>query len=305
MAETYTDSTGKVFPVNAFGRPQGYWDGNKFVFPKFGIQPAAAVPAVDPVTPAPVAPPVRQPGMVVPPPYVHDGDSQVPDSLGPLDRSAANNWGYANPFERGLLAAAIPGGALIGAGNNYEAMQMDRTGWGTQFSPGFFDVLTGGLFAGPGYDQSVLNMENRNIAGRPGFMGKSPFMDYTHQYGPNFMNDVKAYSPDYTTGSRSDRKSGWDVANIAAQQLLAAMDSRNAITIPDTLFMSGDEDFGGYGGTINEQAAGEMADDDLSGYDPFGDIADSLIGDMFGGGEDAPGDNGGFGEGVSDEDDPL
>tara|TARA_R100001594_G_scaffold82477_2_gene116998 strand:+ start:131 stop:889 length:759 start_codon:yes stop_codon:yes gene_type:complete len=49
MADTYTDSTGKVFQLNAFGRPQGYWDGTKFVFPKFGTTTAAATPAVDPV----------------------------------------------------------------------------------------------------------------------------------------------------------------------------------------------------------------------------------------------------------------
>ena len=56
MAETYTDSKGNVFPLNQFGRPQGYWDGNKFIFPQFGTTPAVSQPVVDPVSPVvPVA----------------------------------------------------------------------------------------------------------------------------------------------------------------------------------------------------------------------------------------------------------
>ena len=288
MAETYTDSTGKVFPRNAFGRPQGYWDGNKFVFPKFGTQSAAAVPAVDPVTPAPVAPPVRQPGMVVPPP--HDGDSQV-ESLGPLDRSAANNWGYASPMERGILAGALPGGVghLIGSGNNWEAMNMGRTGWSKQFSPSFFDVATFGLFAEPGYDQSVLNMENRNIAGRPGLFGpKSPYMDYTHSYG-----------------SAGPHINPWERGPLhPAHQ--ARLDDLFGINQPGIDPFGGIAPGSGAGvSTSFNEGEDDIGDIDPASYDPFGDIADALIGDMFGGGEDAPGGNGGFGEGVSDEDDPL
>ena len=51
MAETYTDASGNVFPLNAYGRPQGYWKDNKYIFPQFGAKTAAAVPAVDPVQP--------------------------------------------------------------------------------------------------------------------------------------------------------------------------------------------------------------------------------------------------------------
>ena len=43
----------------------------------------------------------------------------------------------------------------------------------------------------------------------------------------------------------------------------------------------------------------DIGDIDPASYDPFGDIADALIGDMFGGGEDAPGgynDPGGYGD---------
>jgi hypothetical protein len=279
MAETYTDSTGKVFPVNAFGRPQGYWDGNKFVFPKFGVQPAAAVPAVDPVTPAPAAPPVQQPGMVVQPPQ-HEGDSQW-EALGPLDRSAANNWGYASNLERGLLSGILPAGMghAIGSGNNWEAMQMDRTGWSKQFSPSFLDVATGGIFAGPMYDQSVLNIENRNIAGRPGLFGtKSPYMDYTHSYG--------SAGPVYNPWERGPLHS--------AHQ--ARLDDLFGINQPGIdPFGAVPSGSGAYFEAYSEDDIGDidpMSNVDFSGpfSDPFGDIADALAaGDAFGLGEDTMG----------------
>lgn len=96
------------------------------------------------------------------------------------------------------MAGALPGGSghLLGSLNNWEAMNMDRTGWSKQFSPSLLDVATAGFFDSSGlYDQAALNMDNWNIAGRRGLMGKSPFMDYTHQYGPNFLDDVKEYDP--------------------------------------------------------------------------------------------------------------
>ena len=51
MADTYTDAFGNVFPLNPYGQPQGYWENNKYIFPKFGAQKAAEVPAVEPVEP--------------------------------------------------------------------------------------------------------------------------------------------------------------------------------------------------------------------------------------------------------------
>jgi len=42
----FTDSEGNVFETNSFGRPQGFWKNNKYVFPKFGSQPAAAQPVI-------------------------------------------------------------------------------------------------------------------------------------------------------------------------------------------------------------------------------------------------------------------
>ena len=51
----FTDSEGNVFETNSFGRPQGFWKNNKYVFPKFGSQPAAAQPVI--VEPQPAAQP--------------------------------------------------------------------------------------------------------------------------------------------------------------------------------------------------------------------------------------------------------
>ena len=227
-------------------------------------------------------------------------DENVEHPMPEMERTAANNWGYASDLERGLLGMALPFGSGygIGAANNWEAMQMDRTGWGKQFSPGLFDVLTGGIFAGPGYKQSVLNMENRNIAGRrargPG-VAKFPFYDYTHQYGPGFMDDVKEYDPwdGVTYVDPSSVAAAQAVEDIAAAQEAAALASRDAITIPDTLFMSGDGDFGGYGGRHDEEAPGEMGggvvpglseitysyDDGFDhGMDYGGDFADDTMG---------------------------
>jgi len=51
MITDFKDSTGKVFPLNMSGKPQGYFDGNKFVFPQFKRSAAAVIPAVDPVMP--------------------------------------------------------------------------------------------------------------------------------------------------------------------------------------------------------------------------------------------------------------
>lgn len=85
MAETYTDSTGKVFPVNQFGRPMGYFDGNTFVFPRFGNQPAVTPPSVNPVTPNPVVQPMAQPGMI---PQNQDDAGAEPTQLGNKQNAA-------------------------------------------------------------------------------------------------------------------------------------------------------------------------------------------------------------------------
>ena len=199
-------------------------------------------------------------------PTPHEGDSQW-EPMGPLDRNPANNWGWANPLERGILAGMLPGGSghLVGSGNQWEAMQMGRTGWGKQHSPSFLDVATFGIFDSSGlYDKAVENMENWNIAGRGGFMGSSPVMDYTHQYGPNFMDDVKAYNP-WAGVDMSDPESkatAEAVDNIAQAQAnaVAASYGNNL-----DMFDPNTGDSIGMGGGYTESAAGEMDDDTSPG----------------------------------------
>ena len=190
----------------------------------------------------------------------HDGDSQVSSGAPTEARTAANNWGYIGPTGRGILSAlgaatSTPLG-LLGAYNDMRAMEMDRTGWSKAQTPSFFDVLTMGIFDSSGlYDKFTHNMEHRNIAGREGLLGdpKSPLgqakiMDYTHQYG--FEDEIDAYSPDMST------QSGRDVAEIAAIQEQAAMDSQDVDMSP-----SGDTGPGGMGGDHSDSDPGEMGDD--------------------------------------------
>ena len=227
-----------------------------FKFPEFTpnsgrLDPVEEVeePEDDPI----LGPVVRKPVLPV------EFDENVEHTMPAMERTAANNWGYASDLERGLLGLSLPFGTGwgLGAANNWEAMQMDRTGWGKQFSPSFFDVLTGGIFAGPGYKQSVLNIENRNIAGRPGFMGKSPFMDYTHSYGG--YNDVDPYAPDTSTPT------GKAMADIAAMQELAVtFDPAYGVDIAFDV-PSGNEE--GYGGGMTESDPGEMGDDAFGAYE--------------------------------------
>ena len=154
----------------------------------------------------------------------HEGDSQVPGGA-PSDRTAANNWGYIGHKGRGLMsvlgaATGLPLG-LLGALNDYQAMNMGRTGWSTQFSPSFWDTLTMGLFDSSGmYDKTVENMENRNIAGREGLLGdpnsplgQAKLMDYTHKYGteePITEHEEKDYK-DLVGQVEALDPSDWDV----------------------------------------------------------------------------------------------
>lgn len=80
MATTYKDMTGRVFPLNMSGKPQGYFDGNKFVFPQFKRTTAAAIPAVDPVMPV-----VQQPDYFRLPASTRQMLSGGPDMDVPVD----------------------------------------------------------------------------------------------------------------------------------------------------------------------------------------------------------------------------
>ncbi len=204
-------------------------------------------PAADPI----LGPVVRKPLVEATP----NSDDHMPD---PVDRGPENNWGYLGPLGRAGMFA-LPGGGILGTLNDHEALNMGRTGWSTQFSPSLFDVATFGLFAGPGYDQAILNAENRNIAGRPGLIGKSPFMDYTHSYGG--YNDVDPYDPwdgvNYADpGSVAAAQAVEDIA--AAQANAVALSYGNPM---DDVYYDAFGDEAGIGGDHDESAPGEMADD--------------------------------------------
>ena len=146
MAETYTDAMGNVFPLNAYGRPQGYWKNNKYIFPKFGTQTAAAVPAVDPVQPV-VQPsdPYRLPRSVA--------EQQYGDTAGgtPPMVEYTPTWGQMQPGESlfetplniappGTLGGRDPLGTMYSRGtsvlaNPVNAAQVYGTGGGLLGGP--------------------------------------------------------------------------------------------------------------------------------------------------------------------------
>ena len=297
MAETYTDSTGKVFPVNQFGRPMGYFDGNTFVFPRFGDQPAVTQPVVEPLAPVaadPVVQPMQRPGMVVQTP--NDNDGETPPPSGPPGGVTAGfgTTQYStnipmmtggvlgvNPINRGAAAAGlggalgrlsgIPGAGLFGnvagslaGGRSGAAPLGDLSGsvlGGLLGGP--IGALGGGIVGGRIGDvidaQNTLALGDR---GRRGFLGT---LGYGFGLGPSLNEQLENYY---------------------------------GINQPGIDPFSGGIDIG----PPSERSVGfdDIGDIDPASQDPFGDIADALIGDMFGDADDS-----GFGGGVTDEDDPL
>lgn len=146
MAENYTDAMGNVFPLNAYGRPQGYWKDNKYIFPQFGTQTAASVPAVEQVQPV-VQPsdPYRLPRSVA--------EQQYGDTAGgtPPMVEYTPTWGEMQPggslFETPLNIA--PPGTLGGKNpldtmySRGKSVLMNPVNAAQVFGTG------GGLFGGP------------------------------------------------------------------------------------------------------------------------------------------------------------
>ena len=298
MAETYTDSTGKVFPLNAFGRPQGYFDGNKFVFPKFGTQSAAVVPAVDPVAPVvpdPVAQPMQRPGMVVQTPNDNDGgdDFMPPSSLpGGVTAPPSNAYGTTqystnipmvtggvlgtDPINRGALAAGlggtfgrlsgIPGAGLFG--NVAGSLAGGRSAPAT-FGD-FSGSLLGGLLLGPlgafgggivgGRMGDVIDAQNTLGLGDRGRRGFLGTLGYGFGLGPSLNEQLEDYY---------------------------------GINQPGIDPFSGGIDIG----PPSERSVGfdDIGDIDPASQDPFGDIADALgLGEDTTGGDTTADDGVGF-----------
>jgi hypothetical protein len=285
MAETYTDSTGKVFPVNQFGRPMGYFDGNTFVFPRFGDQPAVTQPVVEPLAPVaadPVVQPMRQPGMVVQTP--NDGETPPPSGPpGGVTAPPANAFGTTqystnipmmtggvlgvNPINRGALGAGlggtlgrlsgIPGAGLFG--NVAGSLAGGRSGAATLGD--LSGSVLGGLLGGPigafgggivgGRIGDVIDAQNTlalGDRGRRGFLGT---LGYGFGLGPSLNEQLEDYY---------------------------------GINQPGIDPFSGGIDIG----PPSERSVGfdDIGDIDPASQDPFGDIADALIGDMFGDADD-------------------
>ena len=134
MAETFTDSKGVVFPLNPFGRPQGFFDGNTFKYPNFGTASAAATPAVDPT---PVVTPLALPAFRLPSSV---GLQQYQDTSGgamPDEAPATSAFGVSPDPMTGLAG----GGAV-----NENPSNVSTT------------VGSGGLFGGPISPQSATSL---------------------------------------------------------------------------------------------------------------------------------------------------
>ena len=283
MANTYTDSSGKVFPLNAYGRPQGYWQGNKFVFPRFGNHPAAVQPTVEPVQPVVRSTtPYRLPSSVQ---QQQEGDSaggdpsqlgNMPSDPSPASTTTAPSHGPVsycgglfggrpgvNPAAMqgvggrlggllgpaGAVAGSVMGGLAGGRGGRGIAGEVIGTGLGTALlGPlGFLGGVVGGRIGDMKDMEHALGFQER---GKRGFWSS---LGHGIGIGPSVNQQMEDYY---------------------------------GINQP------GVDPFGAAGGHrgLEDVDEDDIGDIDPASNDPFGDIADALIGDMFGGPGDTQGD---------------
>ena len=103
----------------------------------------------------------------------------------PVERTAENNFGWLDPFEKGLVSMFPFGsGPLMAAANQQAAVEKALGEYGSKHAPSMVDFLSYGLTDSSGlYDKVDEIMSNRNIAGR---RSTGPFgeekIDYTYQY---------------------------------------------------------------------------------------------------------------------------
>jgi hypothetical protein len=108
----YTDSAGNVFQTNEYGRPQGYWKNNKYVFPKFGNQPAAAQPVI--VEPQAAMQPQQPQQNNFRLPNTTANMQQNSEGMGPDNMPTPVNLG-GDPFSLNVNPAVAQGaGSLVG-----------------------------------------------------------------------------------------------------------------------------------------------------------------------------------------------
>ena len=295
MANTYTDSSGNVFPLNAYGRPQGYWQGNKFIFPKFGNKPAAVQPTVEPVQPV-VQPtnPYRLPSSVQQQQQEADSAGGDPTQLGGVPQGStsgmvsANNQG--NPSVAPSHGAVTYSGGLFGGrpGVNPAVMQGVGGRLGGLLGPAgsVAGSVMGGLAGGRG---------GRGIAGDVIGTGLG-----TALFGPlgflggvvggrigdmKDMEDALAFQDRGQRGFWSSLGHGFGIGPSVKQQMSdyyginqPGIDPFGAGLPAGTMTAP----IGGGAVTFDEDDIGDI--DPASQTNPFGDIADA-----FGLGEDTMG----------------
>ena len=265
MAETYTDATGKVFPLNAYGRPQGYWDGNKFVFPKFGNQPAAVQPVVEPVQPV-VQPtnPYRLPSSVQQQQAQDSAGGQPPGAGAPAQLTGDPDGSLTLGRTYGLSGAAlpVPGASLFGAaiGNAQSAANANALA-----------QRSFGINPGLGIGSSLLN-------------DATPF----GLLGTSLSDQISALG--YEMGSTPD--GGMFTFEDSRPSFNQQMEDYYGINIPGVDPFGYGEDVGG---GMKAFFTDDIGDIDPASNDPFGDIADALgLGEDTTGGDTTADDGVGF-----------
>ena len=299
MANTYTDSSGNVFPLNAYGRPQGYWQGNKFIFPKFGNQPAAAQPTVEPVQPV-VQPtnPYRLPSSVQQQQQEADSAGGDPTQLGAVPQGstsgmvAANNQG--NPS---VAPSQTPSSSLFGGTPNISISPAVAQSLGGRVGSmtgipgaGLLGSIAGGLAGGRG---------GRGIAGDvigtglgTALLGPLGFLGGVAGGRIGDMKDMEAalaLGPRGQRGFWSSLGHGIGIGPSVNQQMedyyginQPGIDPFGAGLPAGTMTAP----IGGGAVTFDEDDIGDI--DPASQTNPFGDIADA-----FGQGDDGMGNMGG------------
>ena len=291
MAETYTDASGKVFPLNAYGRPQGYWDGNKFVFPKFGNQPAAVQPVVDPVV-QPTTP-YRLPSSVQQQQQEGDSAGGDPTQLGGVPQGSTS--ASSNQTNPSVTASQTPSGSsLFGGASNLSVSPAVAQSLGGRLggllgpAGAVSGSVMGGLAGGRG---------GRGIAGDvigtglgTALLGPLGFLGGVVGGRIGDMKDMEnalAFDPRGQRGFFASLGHGFGLGPSINQQ----MEDYYGINQPGIdPFGAGAE--GGFPGLADEDDIGDI---DPASNDPFGDIANALgLGEDTMGGDTTADDGVGF-----------
>jgi len=282
MANTYTDSSGNVFPLNAYGRPQGYWQGNKFIFPKFGNQPAAVQPVVDPVVQPTNS--YRLPSSVQQQQQEGDSAGGDPTQFGGVPQGSIS--ATSNQSTPSVAPSQTPSSSLFGGTPNISISPAVAQSLGGQVGSmtgipgaGLLGSIAGGLAGGRGSRGIAGDIVGTTLGtallGPLGFLGGV----VGGRIGDmKDMEDALAFQDRGQRGFWSSLGHGFGIGPSVKQQ----MSDYYGINQPSI------DPFGAGSSTVfgspvvNIYETDDIGDIDPASNDPFGDIADALIGDMFG-----------------------